>query len=135
MLSYRATKVAAVLITHCGFGLPAYGQSGTAPAEQVKTEIYFGSELRSGATVSKRDWERFISDAIIKRFPTGLTVIDAAGKGRDTPGGLKDVRILVLVHPRSADFDARLDDVKLEYKKRFASAGLFQIDQAVQVRP
>jgi hypothetical protein len=39
------------------------------------------------------------------------------------------------VHPATAEAEARLSEIKAEYKKRFGSAGVFHVDEAVRVRP
>jgi hypothetical protein len=129
----KIVKIVALLIMSWSANSPSYGQNEPTEGEHVKTEIYFGSNLGAGAIVSKRRWDEFVSHAVTTRFPTGLTVIDATGEGRRS--GLTAVRILVIVHPRSAEWDVQLKDLKMEYRKRFRSAGVFQIDQVVTVRP
>ena len=71
---------------------------------------------------------------VVPRFPDGLTVMEALGRGTRTAGGLTGTRVLIVVHAREADADARLGEIKAEYKKRFGSAGVFHIDQAVRIR-
>jgi hypothetical protein len=102
--------------------------------ESVKSEIYFGSDMGAGQMVSQRAWEEFLSDVVMPRFPAGLTVVEGLGKGTRTVGPLTRTRVLIVVHPSGRDAEARLSEIKAEYKKRFGSAGIFHMDQIVQVR-
>jgi hypothetical protein len=136
MPSRRLFAAFALLVaTHLLGWAAACAQSMTSfEGEQVKTELYFGSDLGAGQTVTEQAWDDFVS-ALQERFPTGFTVIDAAGKGTHVDGPLSRTRIVVVVHPATAEAEARLSDIKAEYKKRFSSAGVFHVDQAVRVRP
>ena len=106
----------------------------TQQADSVKSEVYFGSDMGAGESVSQEDWEQFVSDVVVPRFPAGLTVIDALGRGTRTAGGLTQSRVLIVVHSGGDDMDARLSEIKAEYKKRFGTAGVFHIDQPARIR-
>jgi hypothetical protein len=60
--------------------------------------------------------------------------MEAVGRGPRTPGGLTLTRVLIVVHPAGDEADARLGEIKAEYKKRFGSAGVFHIDHPVRSR-
>jgi Protein of unknown function (DUF3574) len=128
--------VAILIASSCMVMPPASAQSPTSfEGEQIRSEIYFGSDLGGGQTVSDQAWDEFVSVVIRERLPGGFTVIDAAGKGTRADGPLNVTRIVVVVHPATADADARLSEIKAEYKRRFGSAGVFHVDEAVRVRP
>src|SRR5215217_7147894 len=97
----------------------------TSQGDAVKSEIYFGSNMGAGKSVGQQAWDEFLSDVVITRFPAGVTVIDALGKGTTAAGPLTPTRILVVVHPGGADAHNRLREIKAEYKRRFESAGVF----------
>jgi hypothetical protein len=113
-------------------GVRAQG-AGAWSGNGLKTELYFGSEGDAGQTVSERAWDEFVSEVVVPRFPAGLTIIDGLGRGRRTTGPLSRVRVLVVVHPSGGDAEARLDEIKAEYKKRFPAVGVFHTDQPVRV--
>src|SRR5215213_5523595 len=69
----------------------------TTSLEALKSEIYFGSNLGDGQTVSQQAWEEFLVQVIVPRFPAGLTIIDALGSG-GIAAPLTRTRVLVLVH-------------------------------------
>ncbi len=132
MPNRRMFNAFALLIVGCWLGNAVNAQS--LEAEQIKSEIYFGSYIVPEQSVSEQAWEEFLSTVVRDLFPTGLTVIDALGKGTHTAGPLTPTRVVIVVHPAGADAEARLNEVKMKYKKRFGSAGIFQIDQIVRVR-
>ena len=104
-------------------------------ADGLKTEIYFGSDMGGGQSVTRQAWEAFVDDVVVPRFPAGLTIMEALGRGPRTSGGLTQTRVLIVVHPGGDDADARLSEIKAEYRKRFGSAGVFHIDHPVRTRP
>jgi hypothetical protein len=83
--------------------------------------------------VEAQDWEKFVSEVVVPRFPEGLTVIEASGRSGSGPGSLNPTRILVAVHPNSDDARNRLRDIKVEYRRRFAGTGIFHTDQPVRI--
>jgi|GraSoiStandDraft_30_1057271.scaffolds.fasta_scaffold160494_3 hypothetical protein len=90
--------------------------------------------MGAGQIVSQQAWEKFLSEVVMSRFPAGLTVLEALGKGTTTVGQLTRTRVLIVVHPSGRDAEARLTEIKAEYKRRFGPAGIFHMDQLVQVR-
>ena len=107
--------------------------TGAWSANSLKTEIYFGSEGDAGQTVSAQAWDDFVSDVVVPRFPAGLTIAEALGRSGRTSGPLSRVRVLVVVHPSGGDADVRMGEIKAEYKKRFATAGVFHTDHPLRV--
>jgi hypothetical protein len=94
--------------------------------------VYFGLRTADGQAVGEQAWEEFVTQVVGLRFPAGLTVIEARGRsGAST--SMDRVWVLVLVHPDSPDAQARLGEIKTEYKKRFGSARVFHTDQAIRV--
>ena len=113
----------------------AYAQSTPqSDANVIKTEIYFGSDLGDNTAVSQEAWEGFVADVVVPRFPAGITVVEALGRGRSTVGPLTRTRVLIVVHPGDPDTQARLTEIRAEYKTRFATAGQFHIDQPVRIK-
>lgn len=107
-------------------------------ADTLKTEIYFGLRVADGKLVSEEDWNKFLAEVVVPRFPTGLTVIDAAGRSANTPktsDPANPTKILVLVHPNVGNSQDKLAQVKEEYRKRFGSGGIFHTDMPVRIAP
>jgi hypothetical protein len=113
----------------------AYAQSTPQPeANAFKTEIYFGSDLGDSTAVSQEAWEGFVADVVVPRFPAGITVVEALGRGRSTVGPLTRTRVLIVVHRGDPDSQSRLSEIRAEYKQRYGTAGQFHIEHPVRLK-
>lgn len=121
------------LLALCSFPLPERADAQTQPsADALKSELYFGLRTTDGQSIGEQAWEDFISEVVMPRFPAGLTVLEARGRSGGN-ASLDRVRVLVLVHPIGQDAQTRLGEIKAEYRRRFASARIFHIDQPIRV--
>jgi hypothetical protein len=70
--------------------------------------------------VPEGEWERFLAEVVVARFPTGVTVLNASGH-RAQAGKLSSdgSRIVVVLHPSSRENDRALEEVRREFKARF----------------
>ncbi len=94
----------------------------------VRTELYFGA-------VDPELWSRFLSEVVTPRFPSGLTVLDAQGQWRGHDGQVHKVptRILVILHPGSAETNSALDDIRREFIARFHHESVLRTDTGASV--
>lgn len=116
----------------------AQAQAPWRNADTLKTEVYFGLRLPDGKIVSEEDWNKFLAEAVVPRFPEGLTVIDAVGRSASsakTGNPVNPTKVLILVHPNVGDSQEKLSQVKAEYRKRFGSTGVFHIDAPARIAP
>jgi hypothetical protein len=85
-------------------------------------ELMFGRNIGRRLGVNEADWSRFVDREIISRFPSGLTMFNAAGEWRDGASN-KIVRepskIVQIVLPGQAEDTARLNEIVAAYKRRF----------------
>ena len=85
-------------------------------------ELMFGRNIGSRIGVSEGEFGRFVDRVIISRFPSGLTVFNAAGEWRDQASN-KIVRepskIVQIVLPGQVEDIARLNEIVEAYKTRF----------------
>jgi hypothetical protein len=93
---------------------------GSSGAPQVRTTLYFGLARPKGS-VSELEWQLFLKDEVTARFPNGLTVWEAEGQWRGQDGGIGHERskVLLLVHPDTADARAAVQAVIARYRKSF----------------
>ena len=107
----------------------------TAPADRpsaatawVRTELYFGA-------VEPALWSQFLAEAVTPRFPSGLTVLEAQGqwRGRDEQVHKVPTRILVILHPGSAETNAALDEIRREFIARFHHESVLRTDTGAAV--
>jgi len=133
MLSHRMLPLGTVLAA-CLFIFGAHADGEPLPTHQIKSEIYFGSDMGSGKRVSDDAWSDFLSSVVRSRFPTALTVLEAVGRGAGKAGELTRVRVVIIIHASGVDADMGMSIIKSEYKRRFSTAAVFHIDQMVVVR-
>src|SRR5262245_43561790 len=93
---------------------------GSSAAPPVRTTLYFGLARPKGS-VSELEWQLFLKDEVTTRFPNGLTVWEAEGQWRGQDGGIGHERskVLLLVHPDTADARTSLQTVIARYRKSF----------------
>jgi hypothetical protein len=98
----------------------------------IRTELYFGRNKPTGGTVSDADWQAFIDEFVTPRFPDGLTVLDADGqwKGKDGSIAREESKVIVLLYPRKLRkaMNTKIEEIRSEYKKRFAQEAVMRID-------
>jgi hypothetical protein len=75
---------------------------------------------------------------ITPRFPDGLTVLQAYGQSGGnvaTPGDVlaETTKMLIVVHPNTAEAAKALAEIKAEYKTRFHNLGVFHTDAPVRM--
>jgi hypothetical protein len=103
----------------------------------IRTELYFGRNITGGATVSDEDWDRFLTDVVTPKFPSGLTVIDAAGQFRADSGAVEREasKILILIYPKKERKAANLkiENIRAAYIKEFMQMSVLRIDSRVDV--
>jgi hypothetical protein len=103
------------------------------PGDWIKTELYCGMNRPGGGTVSTEEWQRFLDDIVTPRFEEGLTVLDGYGQyWSRTQGFVQEAtKILVLIHPDSAETDATIDYIRRVYCKRFDQEAVLRVDVRV----
>lgn len=94
----------------------------------VRTEIFCGFSTPR-ATVTDREFRDFLDRSVTPRFPDGYTVQSAEGlwKGSGEPS-----RILVIVHPDTADASGKIELIRKEYKFRFDQESVLRVDTAAR---
>jgi hypothetical protein len=97
----------------------------------LRTELYFGRNMSNG-TVNDAEWQTFVDEFVTPRFPEGLTILDADGqwKGKDGSIAREQSKVLVLLYPRKLrrSMHAKIEEIRAEYKKRFAQESVMRID-------
>ncbi|MBX3506502.1 MAG: DUF3574 domain-containing protein [Parvibaculum sp.] len=108
------------------------------PHDAVQTNLYFGLALDTGGEVGEEEWSAFLAEEVTPRFPDGFTVIDAYGQWRDpsvaaSPVIREKTKLLVIVHPGTAETDRAITEIKSLYKKRFDQKSVFHTDAPVRI--
>jgi len=103
--------------------------AATREPSLVKTELYFGLSRSSGPDVTEREWREFVDTRIAPQFPSGLTIIDAAGQHLSKARALVRERskLVILVYPPTAEADAAIDAIRRDYVRRFEQEAVLRV--------
>lgn len=95
----------------------------------IRTELFFGRNKPKGGTVSDADWQAFVDEVVTPKFPDGLTILDADGQWRGNDGR-EQSKVIVLLYPRKLrkPMNLKIEEIRAEYKKRFAQESVMRID-------
>ena len=101
----------------------------------VESKLYFGLSLTDGGRVEEAQWRDFLARDVTPRFPDGLTVLDGFGQWRAPDNHIvsEATKVLIIVHPASAEATKALAEIKAIYCKRFHQISVFQTDQDVTI--
>lgn len=96
----------------------------TCPSDHavaVRDAVYFGLTTPNGALIPEADWAAFLNATVTPAFPHGFTVLEANGQWRGADGGMvrEPSRVLLLLHPASAELDERVRGIIRRYRQEF----------------
>lgn len=129
----RISFIACLFVTLV-IAVPSFAE----PHDAVQTNLYFGLALEAGGEVSEAEWNTFLAEEMTPRFPDGFTVIDAYGQWRDpsladAPIIREKTKLLIIVHPGTAEAERAITEIKSLYKKRFDQKSVFHTDASVRI--
>ena len=142
----KSTVAAAVMIVLGSIVQPsAFCFPGTATAraataasvsadKYIRTELYFGLARQGGAHVTDREFQDFVDGFVTSRFPDGLTILEGRGQWRESDLSITKERskVLILLYPKRERRTAsrKIDEIREEYKKRFAQSSVLRVDMS-----
>lgn len=103
--------------------------AGRGPV-QMRTELRFPLVRGEGFPVEEHEWWAFVDEAVAPRIPGDFVVHDGVGYARDEEGGRRrqTTRVIVWVHPPSADDEVAIEQIRAAWVARFDAAGVTRID-------
>jgi hypothetical protein len=93
-------------------------------------ELMFGRNIGRRLGVSEAEWSRFVDREIVSRFPSGLTMFNAAGEWRDGTSSKimrEPSKVVQIVLPGQAEDTTRLSEIIAAYKQRFKQQSVVMI--------
>lgn len=121
-----AGVILAVALAGCRQAAPAVapapsGSCLTGQAPMIRDALTFGLSIPGGGMVSDSAWDGFLAELVTPAFPSGFTVLAANGQWREASGlvAREPSRVIIAIHPASAEADASLERIKGEYLRRF----------------
>jgi hypothetical protein len=87
----------------------------------VRDTLYLGRNRPDGGRVDDAEWQRFVDDVVVPRFPDGFTVVEASGHWRSGSGAIERERsmLLIVLHGGDPASSAAMAAVAAEYRQRF----------------
>jgi Protein of unknown function (DUF3574) len=99
-------------------------------APSVDDRLFFGRNIPAGGTVSEGQWDTFVREVVMPRFPKGLTIYAAKGEWN---GGREDVYVVEILHSRGED-ETALGEIAAEYKRRFGQEAVLRVTAPSKLR-
>lgn len=104
----------------------------TSTERYVRTELYFGQSKPDGSQIPEPEWQKFVDEFVTPRFPNGLTIVEADGQWRSKDAKIvrEKSKILILLYARKdrKAADAKIEELRTEYKKRFNQESVLRLD-------
>jgi hypothetical protein len=109
----------------------------------VDTRLYFGlgpieppQGGHSEARVTDADWLAFLDSEVTPRFPAGLSVMDCygqwQGKQMSAPVRLRS-KVLIIDYPDTPANRAKIEAIRIAWKKRTGDQSVMSVTQSAQV--
>ncbi len=103
-------------------------------AQRTYARLFFGLEGPRGS-VAEAEWDTFLRDVVVPRFPGGLTVTHAKGhwQAAGEPPQREASRVLEIVYDERPHADRRVDEIAATYKARFQQDSVMVVRMAAHV--
>jgi hypothetical protein len=104
----------------------------------VDTRLYFGLGPADSSDKTGRDaaWQDFLDKEVTPRFPDGLSVIDVygqwQGKEEKSPERIR-TKLLVIDYPNTPDNNARIEAIRVAWKKRTGDQSVLKVSQPADI--
>ncbi|MFD0726318.1 DUF3574 domain-containing protein [Lysobacter brunescens] len=104
--------------------------AGCDPGDVAMTRdiLYFGRHRPDGGTVDDAQWRTFVDDVLTPRFPDGLTIVSGTGQWRGGDGAIErePSEVVTILHTGDATARRAIEEVIVEYKRRFAQESVLR---------
>ena len=103
-------------------------------AQRIYARLFFGLEGPRGS-VDETEWDTFLRDVVVPRFPNGLTVIHAKGhwQAAGEPPQREASRVLEIVYDERSHADRRIEEIASIYKADFQQDSVMVIRMPANV--
>lgn len=105
---------------------------GVGAEPWIRTELYFGTTMPDGTTITDGDWQEFLDEEITPRFPAGLTVLEGYGQFLTSQGVIAEEESIVLIifYPAGAveASSASLEEIRDAYEEEFEQESVLRAD-------
>jgi hypothetical protein len=113
-------------------GSPRADPSCESPASvMARVELFLGT----GGGETPRAFRSFLAREVTPRFPDGLSLFEGYGQWRDSSNHIthERSRLLLIYYRADAASDAKIEAIRVAYKKRFHQKSVLRADSAACV--
>lgn len=105
------------------------------PGAWARYELCFGMSADGGqTTITDRQWQQFLDEEVVARFPDGFTVFETKGYWLSGEKTLTEPsRVLMVVAPHDRATRDKLADIAERYIRRFQQEAVLQIHSPATV--
>ena len=105
-----------------------------ACAQRVYARLFFGLEGPRGS-VAEAQWDAFVRDVVVPRFPSGLTITRAKGhwQAPGEPVQREASLVLEIVYDERPHHDRRIEEIAATYKATFQQQSVMVIRMPANV--
>ncbi len=105
--------------------------------EWLETKLFMGLSRSGGAAVSKREWDQFVADNFVVKFPHGFTIIETTGYWQDQTSKstvYENGKQIVILHEATPDNEAKINEIAEEYRSLFDQQSVLISSRKTNVR-
>ena len=141
----RLTMVCSVMavLLFTGSGQIAHTQN-QAPAncphsdlDWLETKLFMGLSRSGGAAVSRREWDKFVTDHFVASFPNGFTIVETTGYWRDENTRntvYENGKQLVILHEATPGNETMINEIAEKYRSQFDQQSVLISSSKANVR-
>jgi len=128
----QSTTTTAAAVLHGDHAHPAKTQGW------LDTRLYFGLGPADDASkgVSEAAWRAFLDKEVTPRFPSGLSVLDVYGqwqsRGKEETQRIRS-KMLVIDYPATAENAARIESIRVAWKKLTGDQSVLRVTTPADV--
>lgn len=103
----------------------------------LETKLYMGLSRSGGAAVSRREWDQFVTDNFVVKFPHGFTIVETTGYWQDQTTGAtvyENGKQVVILHEATQDNDTIINEIAEQYRSQFDQQSVLISNNKAKVR-
>lgn len=105
--------------------------------EWRETKLFMGLSRSGGGAVSKHEWEKFVADNFVSRFPNGFTIVETTGYWRDETTKAtvyENGKQVVILHEATPALETTINEIAEKYRSRFDQQSVLISSSRANVR-
>jgi hypothetical protein len=132
-----------VLLMVASLAQIAQAQSGAptnctySKQDWLESKLFMGLSRSGGMAVSRREWDRFVADNLVVRFPHGFTIIETTGYWQDkyTKATVyENGKQVVILHEATPANEAAINQIAESYRRQFDQQSVLISSSKTHVR-